>query len=116
MDIWLVVFIGVVQGITEWFPVSSSGHLVIIQIFNSLLLVGFTLLVTGVWLSTLEILSTPLKNVITAVNIGGFLMVFIIGILTIKFLLDVIKRGKFFLFSIYSGLLSSAVIIISLVG
>ncbi len=266
MDILLAVFLGLVQGITEWLPVSSSGHLVIIQIlagyhnsvifdimvhggtllaviiffwreflallknfvltfvdifkigkrafyrdeerrltwyvifatvpivivglalqdyiniiFNSLLLVGFALLVTGAWLFstknkngknelnikntfivglaqaaaiipgisrsgstistamllnvdrvkaakfsfllsipsvggaiTLEILSTPLKNVLTAPNIAGFITSFVVGILTIKFLLEVIKRGKFFLFSIYCWLLGSAVIIIGL--
>ncbi len=33
MDIWQAVLLGVVQGITEWLPVSSSGHLVLFQSF-----------------------------------------------------------------------------------
>ena len=31
MDIWQALLLGIVQGITEFLPVSSSGHLVIIQ-------------------------------------------------------------------------------------
>jgi len=31
MLIWQAIILGVVQGITEWLPVSSSGHLAIIQ-------------------------------------------------------------------------------------
>lgn len=29
MEIWQAVLLGIIQGITEWFPVSSSGHLVL---------------------------------------------------------------------------------------
>ncbi|WP_054694723.1 undecaprenyl-diphosphate phosphatase [Syntrophomonas palmitatica] len=35
MDIWHAIFLGTVQGLTEFLPVSSSGHLVIFQhVFN----------------------------------------------------------------------------------
>ncbi len=268
MDLWLAVFLGFVQGITEWLPVSSSGHLVIIQIlsgyrnsvifdimvhagtllavivffwkdfisliknffltfvdifkigrkafyssnerkltwyivlatipivivglmlqdyvnliFNSLLLVGIALLITGAWLFstvrkrgkedlnvkntfligiaqataiipgisrsgstistaillnvdrskaarfsfllsipsiggalTLELLSTPLHDIITMANIAGFLTSFVVGLLTIKFLLDIIRRGKFYLFSLYCWAMGIAVILISFAG
>jgi len=33
MDIWIAVLLGLVQGICEWFPISSSGHFVVLQHF-----------------------------------------------------------------------------------
>ena len=31
MEIWQSILLGIIQGFTEWLPVSSSGHLVIFQ-------------------------------------------------------------------------------------
>ncbi|MEC7713136.1 MAG: undecaprenyl-diphosphate phosphatase [Candidatus Thermoplasmatota archaeon] len=31
MDWWLAIILGILQGITEWLPISSSGHLAIFQ-------------------------------------------------------------------------------------
>ena len=253
MDLFLALFLGILQGITEWLPISSSGHLVLFQhifgggndvlydimvhggtllavivffwkdfimliknffltlvdlpklkgkafsrdedrrltwfillatlpivfvgillqdyseeIFNSLLLVGISFIITGLWLlstarlrgmedinfkrsiiigiaqsvaiipgisrsgSTIatgmllgmdrkkaarfsfllsiptiggafifKIMKTPLGDVITTPNIVGFLTSFVVGILTIKFLLYVIKKGKFYAFALY---------------
>ncbi len=45
--------------------------------------------------------STQPQDIFTAANIAGFVTSFVVGALTIKFLLNVIQRGKFYLFSIY---------------
>jgi len=33
MDWWMAVLLGIIQGITEWLPISSSGHLAIFQFY-----------------------------------------------------------------------------------
>jgi len=33
MEWWMAILLGVLQGITEWLPISSSGHLAIFQFY-----------------------------------------------------------------------------------
>ena len=33
MEWWLAILLGILQGITEWLPISSSGHLAIFQYY-----------------------------------------------------------------------------------
>ena len=33
MEWWLAVLLGILQGVTEWLPISSSGHLAIFQFY-----------------------------------------------------------------------------------
>lgn len=68
MDIWQAVLLGIIQGITEWFPVSSSGHLVLTKHFLGIepslffdVFVHF-----GSALVVLIIFRTEVKNVIAA--------------------------------------------------
>ncbi len=48
-----------------------------------------------------KIMKTPMGEVITIPNLAGFITSFLVGLLTIKFLLYVIKKGKFYAFAIY---------------
>ena len=33
MEWWLAILLGILQGVTEWLPISSSGHLAIFQYY-----------------------------------------------------------------------------------
>ncbi|OYT58371.1 undecaprenyl-diphosphatase [Euryarchaeota archaeon ex4484_178] len=63
-----------------------------------------------------KILKTPLANVFTIANIAGFFTAFIVGILTIKFLLYVIKRGRFYAFGFYTICLGILVLLYQLIS
>ena len=71
MDYLQAIFLGIVQGLTEWLPISSSGHLVIIQelfsikvplIFDIMLHFGTLLAVFAIfWKDILKILLSIVK-------------------------------------------------------
>lgn len=71
VSLFQAVFLGIVQGITEWFPISSSGHLVIVQqvlgmqvpLLFDVMLHGGTLLAvfTFFWKDILKILLASLR-------------------------------------------------------
>jgi undecaprenyl-diphosphatase len=71
VNLFEAVLLGLVQGITEWFPISSSGHLVIVQqllgirvpLLFDVMLHGGTLLAVFAffWKDILKILSAALR-------------------------------------------------------
>lgn len=78
MEIWQAVVLGLVQGLTEFLPVSSSGHLAFIQglmglndgqinllLFNILLHVGTLVAVCAVfWRDIIDLFKKPFKTLL----------------------------------------------------
>ena len=113
------IFLGIVQGLTEWLPVSSSGHLVVIQDFLGS---GFTItteLLRGVERREIFrfsfLLSIPAiigANVFEVTRVSwaeleigsmlvGTLAAAIVGYLSLKLLMRLVLNRKFHLFSFY---------------
>lgn len=75
MAIWQAIFLGLIQGLTEFLPVSSSGHLVFFQtvlhiegadlFFDVMLHVGTLIAVCIVfWRDILDLFKKPFKTLL----------------------------------------------------
>ncbi len=78
MEIWQAIVLGIVQGLTEFLPVSSSGHLVLLQgimgltgsginltLFNIILHVGTLVAVCAIfWRDIIDLFKKPFKTLL----------------------------------------------------
>ena len=97
MKIWQAIILGLVQGLTEFLPVSSSGHLVFLQrvlgiqegglFFNIILHLGTLVAVCVVfWRDILELFKKPFKTL-------GYLVIASIPAAVIGLLLEDVIDG-----------------------
>ncbi len=78
MDLSLLVIIGIVQGITEFLPVSSSGHLVFLQHVLDIDFPGITLEVAvhgGTLMAVIAYYRTDVLRIVRAVSSGIYSLV-----------------------------------------
>ncbi|MGQ9782180.1 MAG: undecaprenyl-diphosphate phosphatase [Nitrososphaeria archaeon] len=73
ISVWQAILLAVVQGITEWLPISSSGHLVIFQEFLDIQAsVGFDVMLHfGTFLSVLAYMRKDVIAIFRAVIVRG---------------------------------------------
>ena len=97
MSFWLAIFLGVIQGVTEFLPISSSGHLVLLQkffgvgeapiFFDTMLHLG-TLLAVGVFFGKRAIGEIRESRVIRRIVVGTAPIV-VVGLLVQPFVEEI---------------------------
>ncbi|MDB6061099.1 MAG: pyrophosphate phosphatase [Verrucomicrobiaceae bacterium] len=96
-DLWHVVLLGIIEGITEFLPISSTGHLLIAEklglgqrsdVFNIVIQAGAILAVTIIYWSRIWQLAINIKkpeNLDYALKLGvSFLITAVLGLIVTK--------------------------------
>jgi undecaprenyl-diphosphatase len=122
MDIFQAIILGIVQGITEWLPISSKSHLIIIQqlfglvqpaIFDLILHIGSLIVVFIVfWKDILELIDGMIHGKKESWMMILFIVLATIPIVIFGFLLEgLVKKSMTSLFVLGYGFLFTALII-----
>jgi undecaprenyl-diphosphatase len=122
MDIFQAIILGIVQGITEWLPVSSSGHLVLAQtllgitqplIFDIMLHIGSLLVVfVFFWKEIKELILGVIKFEKEQLNLLLFIILATIPIALIGyFLKDFVDAAFHSLLAVGIGLIFTALLL-----
>lgn len=96
-DLWQVILLGIIEGITEFLPISSTGHLLIAEqlglgqrsdVFNVVIQAGAILAVTVIYWGRIWQLATDLRNPesrdYTLKLIVAFLITGVLGLIVTK--------------------------------
>lgn len=122
MDIFQVIILGIVQGITEWLPISSSGHLVLFEtilnvkqpvIFDIVLHLGSLVVVFAVfWKQIIELIIGVFQGKKEKLMYLLYLMIATIPIALVGYFLnDIIKSIFTELYTVGYGLLFTAIVL-----
>ncbi|MGV8172514.1 MAG: undecaprenyl-diphosphate phosphatase, partial [Candidatus Woesearchaeota archaeon] len=122
MDIFQAIILGIVQGITEWLPISSKSHLIIMQrlfgitqpaIFDLILHLGSLLVIFVVfWKDIKELVIGVLNGKRESLMMALFIVIATIPIVIVGFLFeDVVTSSRDSLYVLGFGFLFTALMI-----
>ncbi|MEM2219586.1 MAG: undecaprenyl-diphosphate phosphatase [Candidatus Korarchaeum sp.] len=119
LDLKRALLIGLVQTASLLPGISRSGSTISAGLLSGLRreeAVSFSFLLSVPIIAgalILEVLRSPLNEVLSTVTIAGFLSSFVVGLAAIRFLISSVRRGKLHWFSYYCLLLAIATLSLS---
>lgn len=119
LDLKRALLIGLVQTASLLPGISRSGSTISAGLLSGLRreeAVSFSFLLSVPIIAgalILEVLRSPLNEVLSTVTIAGFLSSFLVGLAAIRFLISSVRRGKLHWFSYYCLLLAIATLSLS---
>ncbi|MGV8086559.1 MAG: undecaprenyl-diphosphate phosphatase, partial [Candidatus Woesearchaeota archaeon] len=123
MDIFQAIILGIVQGVTEWLPISSKSHLIIVQqlfglvqpaIFDLILHIGSLIVILVVfWKDIFKLIKGVINRDKNSIKYVLFLMIASIPIAIIGFIFsDFIKSTLSNMYVLGFGFLFTALILL----
>ena len=118
LDLKRALIVGFAQSIAIFPGISRSGSTISAALLSGLrrdeaIRYSFLLSIPALaGFLILELLVSPVREVLSAENIVGLLSSFITSLIAIKFLLSVIRKGRLYLFSYYCSILGVVILLL----